>query len=246
MRIGYFAPSYRRPEKSITQSVYPFVTLVVAANEAEAYKANGNEVIECPNKVQGNLSRVRNWILDKYLNEYDCIVILDDDVSYIARWEAHHKHKMTPGQLEEFCEAHAILCKDAGLFFWGINCTHDKGGYREYTPFGFLQYIGGVFQAHMAGSTLRYDEAIPLKEDYDMTLQHIQKHRGCLRVNYAFYLAKQSKQVGGCATYRNAESEAYQFHLLREKWGSHIITTDTRSKRALDHNPIIKLPLRGV
>ena len=60
MRIKIFAPSYKRPEKSITQITYPFVKLVVRESEAEEYLENGNDIIVCPDQAQGNISRVRN------------------------------------------------------------------------------------------------------------------------------------------------------------------------------------------
>lgn len=246
MKVGYFAPSYRRPEKSITQKNYPFVKVVCMESEAEAYRAQGNDIVVCPDKEQGNLCRVRNWILSTYLGQFDCVIILDDDISYIGRWDKRVKNKFTPGELEEFCEAHAILCQDSGLYMWGLNCLVDKGAYREYTPFGFLQYIGGPFQAHMAGSVIRYDERLPLKEDYDITLQHLHKYGGLMRVNYAFYEAKQSEQVGGCSTYRNLEREKAQFEALQRKWGSAIVTTDGKSKKSFDFNPVLKVPLKGV
>ena len=62
MKVKFYAPSYKRPEKSITQIKYPFIKLVVRESEAEAYKKNGNDIIICPNSAQGNISRIRNWI----------------------------------------------------------------------------------------------------------------------------------------------------------------------------------------
>ena len=52
MRIKIFAPSYKRPEKSITQINYPNVKLVVRESEAEEYIANGNDIIVCPDSAQ--------------------------------------------------------------------------------------------------------------------------------------------------------------------------------------------------
>ena len=53
MKIKIFAPSYKRPEKSITQIIYPFVKLVVRESEAEEYRKNGNDIIVCPDSAQG-------------------------------------------------------------------------------------------------------------------------------------------------------------------------------------------------
>lgn len=245
MEIKFFAPSYRRPEKSITQKTYPFVKLVVSEKESEEYIKNGNDVVVCPDSVQGNLCRVRNWILDTFLPTADCVVLVDDDCSGIGRWISQKKIVYKDEELIEFCEMNAILCNDVGFKFWGLNCVVDKGAYREYTPFGTLQYIGGPFQAHLK-NPIRYDENLPLKEDYDISLQHMLKYGGCWRVNYAHYDVKQSEQIGGCATYRNLEYEKEQFFSLQKKWGKDIIVRDRKSKKSFDYNPIIKVPLKGV
>lgn len=247
MKIKIFAPSYKRPEKSITQINYPSVTLVVRESEAEEYRKNGNKIVVCPDNAQGNLCRVRNWILDNlYEDDTECIVLLDDDCSAISVWQEQNLIKLSDSQLIEFCERQSILTQDSELHFWGLNCVTDKGAYREYSPLGFLQYIGGPFQGHLKTSEIRYDENLPLKEDYDMTLQHIHKYGGCLRINYANYNVKQSEQEGGCATYRNLDREKEQFFLLQKKWGKDIVKRDRKSKRSFDYNPIIKVPIKGM
>jgi len=95
-------------------------------------------------------------------------------------------------------------------------------------------------------SSIRYDENLPLKEDYDISLEHIRTYGGCLRINYAHYEVKQAEQAGGCATYRNLKREKEQFFLLQKKWGKDIITRDKASKRSFDFNPIIKVPIKEV
>jgi hypothetical protein len=45
MKIGYFSPSYKRPEKSKTQLIYPFIKLVVRESEAENYIKNGRKLV---------------------------------------------------------------------------------------------------------------------------------------------------------------------------------------------------------
>lgn len=92
-----------------------------------------------------------------------------------------------------------------------------------------------------------------LKEDYDMTIQNCNKYRGCLRVNKYHYNCKQSKQKGGCATYRNYDREAEQLKLLQKKWGKDIVKIDEalnvnakKEKVNIDYNPIIRIPIKGV
>jgi hypothetical protein len=69
----------------------------------------------------------------------------------------------------------------------------------------------------------RFDERIPLKEDYDICVQLLNKHRIVLRVNSYYYNTKQSENKGGCAVMRNIDEEKRQFEILQKKWGSKII-----------------------
>jgi hypothetical protein len=95
---------------------------------------------------------------------------------------------------------------------------------------------------------------LPLKEDYDMTIQQLNKYRKVLRVNKFFYDVKQSEQAGGCADYRNMDKEKEQLRLLQKKWGSDIVRSDNndrshnlkKKKRQIDYNPIIKVPIKGI
>ena len=248
LNVGYFSPSYLRSgDKSLTQHIYPFVKMAVHKFEAKKYEAAGLEVVVIPDKLRGNIANVRNWILEEFLPQYDCVVMMDDDISYVGRWDTQERYKFTPDELEEFCEKHTILCKDGGLYLWGVNCQPtDKGAYREYTPYSFLNFISGSFSAHMQGSDLRYDTKLPLKEDFDMTLQHLHRYGGCMRANFAFFDAKQSEQAGGCAEYRNLDVEKEQFYALQRKWGSDIIKLDTKSRMSFDYNPKMQIPIRGV
>ena len=246
MKVKIYAPSYKRPQKSKTQIIYPSVKLVVCESQADDYVKNGNDIIICPDSAQGNISRIRNWILDNLFYDNDCIMIIDDDCSFIGYYNNQTQFKFKNNELMDFCESSALLCKELGYKHFGFNCVADKGAYREYTPFGFTQYIGSPFSGHLKNSTLRYDEDLSLKEDYDFTLQNIYKYGGCLRINYAHYNVKQAEQMGGCATYRNLDEEKRQFKLLQDKWGKDIVKQDKGSKRSFDFNPILKIPINGV
>jgi hypothetical protein len=246
MKIKYFAPSYKRPQKSSTQKLYPFIKLVVAESEAEEYINNGNDIVIVPDESQGNIARIRNYIVDNLMEDADYIVLMDDDSKGIYYWQYQRSFLIDKNNIEEFCEINSILCDSWGYKFWGLNILPDKAAYREHTPFSTVQYIGAPFQAHSNKSLIRYDEKLPLKEDYDITLQHLYKYGGCLRVNYAFYRVLQAEQTGGCALMRSTEKEESQFNLLQNKWGDRIIQSDKKSKREFDFNPIMHSPIKGV
>jgi hypothetical protein len=226
--------------------MYPDVTLVVAQSEAEEYQSNGNKVVTVPDEVQGNVCRVKNWMLDNLYDDAECLIFLDDDCSSIAYFQEQDRHTLQMDELTRKCVQWAQLCQSWGFRYWGLNCVPDKQSYREMAPFSTLSFIGGPFQAFLKSNDLRYDEQLSLKEDYDMTLQQIHRHGGCLRINFAHFWVKQAEQAGGCASYRNLDRERTQFFALQKKWGRDVIRRDKKSKRSFDFNPKLRVPLKGV
>ena len=264
MNISVNCPSYKRT-KVETLKYLPFCKVWVCESEYESY-INANpehkeNIIPCRKGVQGNLCRIRNHILDtEFENGADVVLIVDDDMKYVGYYEnqiggtyGYIKNRVETEDFLPFIEKYSRLCDEFGFKFWGLNCNIDARSYMQYTPFSTVSYIGGPFQCFLKGNELRYDESLPLKEDYDMTLQNCNKYRGCLRLNKYHYAVKQATQAGGCAAYRNYEREQQQLEALRRKWGSRIVKIDTTNKgktkkvkAKIDFNPIIRIPIKGV
>lgn len=250
MKFEIYAPSYKRPSGTFTEKYLPACTYVVAKSEAKAYEKHGNRVWAVPDSAQGNLCRIRNYILDN--TDARAILLLDDDLQRLQRWNQQKAHRLNTDEAMEFIEQGFNFAMQLGVKFWGINCLPDKGAYREYTPFSLTNYIGGPFQAFI-DCPLRYDEALPLKEDYDMTLQICNKYRKALRLNMYNYVAHQHTNVGGCAAYRTMDRERSQFAALQEKWGSDIVRVDNqggqvnqKKRTNWDINPVVRVPIHGV
>lgn len=262
MKISVNAPSYKRPSDVRTLDYLPFVKIWVDCKEYEEYKKHYPEadIISCPEGVQGNLCRVRNYILKtEFENGADVVLIIDDDFTCLRRYEynefdgfGYDPHIITKDEFLPMVEKYSIIAQDLGAKFWGVNCNCDPMAYRHNTPFSTRSYIGGPFQCFLKGNRCFYDERLPLKEDYDMTIQQLNMERVVLRLNAYHYLCKQSEQKGGCAAYRNRAREEEQFEMLRKKWGGAIIKMDTSNKgrcdkeKRFDYNPIIKIPIQGV
>jgi hypothetical protein len=256
MKVSVNCPSYKRPVVE-TLDYLPFCKVWVDPSEVAAYReANENaEIVECAAGVQGNLCRVRNHILDREFAEgADVVLIIDDDMKGLYYWEDGERVLVESEAFAPTVEKYSRLAAEWGAKFWGVNVSFDKQFYRENTPFSTVSYIGGPFQCFLKGNELRYDERLPLKEDYDMTLQQLNRYRIALRVNKYFYVVKQAKQSGGCATYRNHEREAAQLDALQKKWGRKIVKVDTgvrnhmmrRDRVRRDFNPVIRAPIAGV
>lgn len=262
MRISVNAPSYKRPNEVLTLSYLPFCKIWVDESEVEGYKKSypDAEIVSCPKGVQGNLCRVRNYILaQEFMSGADVVLIVDDDLFRLERYVkedksnfGYIKEKVQTDDFLSFVEKYSIMAEDLGVKFWGVNCNTDPMAFRHASPFSTVSYIGGPFQCFMKGNRCFYDEALPLKEDYDMTLQQLNLERVVLRVNAYHYICKQSVNEGGCASYRNREREKQQIEALRQKWGSDIVKLDTtnkghsKKKKLDDYNPIIHIPIKGI
>lgn len=262
MKISVNVPSYKRPTNIKTLEYLPYARIWVDGSDYDAYKkANPKaKIVKCADGVQGNLCRVLNYILDEeFKRGMDVVLILDDDISYIERFEVsditgygYERYKLSADDVMVMIEKYSIMAKDLGAKFWGININPDQRCYHHNTPFSTKSYIGGPFRCHLKGSRCRYDERLFFKDDYDMTLQQLNMERVVLRVNAYHYICEQSTNVGGLAAYRNRDREYEQCEMLIKKWGGHIFSYDetnkghTSKEKKLDYNLIMKIPIKGV
>lgn len=253
MKISVNVPSYKRPIVK-TLNYLPFATVWVSESQKNEYVKNNPkaDIVTMPDEVQGNISRVRNYILDN--SDSDAVVIMDDDYTGLFYWEQNKKKLVEPDEFKDFIEKYSEICKQWGAKMWGVNINQDKQIYRENAPFSTTNFIGGPFGVFLKENECRYDERIPLKEDYDMTIQQLNKYRRVLRLNKFFYIVKQAEQIGGVAQIRNFKNEQKQLSLLQKKWGSEIVRIDnnnrshnlTKEKNKIDFNPVIRVPIKGI
>lgn len=262
MKIVVCSPSYNRP-KVESFDYLPFLKVYVGKNEVGKYQQENKNfeknINAIPNEFNKNVAMARNYILnEEFKNGADVVCMIDDDLKGIFKYNVDDETKygyikeiIKKQNFMEFLKKYSQICNDLGFKLWGVNCNSDKLSYRHYTPFSFSSVILGPFCCHLKND-LRYDERLPLKEDYDLAIQHLNKYRGILRLNGYFYDCKQSENKGGCATYRNMIKEKEQFDLLQKKWGSRIVKYDkgkragTNKKKQFDYNPIINIPIKGV
>lgn len=247
--MNIYAPSYKRSDGVKTHKIIPDIIYCVHEFEAEKYKEKGYSIEVMPDEVGGNIARVRNYILENFVKEKG--LVIDDDIEgfKIWEWDDDYPNAKEIDDIYEFIEQGFNLCEEFGCRLWGINIIGDKGSYREYTPFSLNNTISGSFMGFL-NNELRFDERIPLKEDYDYSIQNVNKYRKLLRINYAHMIKKDHKNKGGCADYRTIDREVEQLKLLQKKWGKRIVKNDTtqrgKKKKGFDINPIIKIPINGI
>lgn len=256
MKISLNIQSYRRAGNVLTLGICPGANLWVHEFEEEEYRkeCSGTKIKVLSDDLKGNLPRVKNHILEIEEGN-DVIVFLDDDIKYIGYWEKKERRKIEGERMFlQFIQKYSELARTWGMKLWGINLNPDKQVYREYSPFSTLSYISSSFACFLKGNELRYDERFPLKEDYDMTIQQLNRYRKVLRVNKFFYEKLSAENVGGCSLYRNYKREREQLILLQRKWGGEIVKVDEnkrshnlkKKKVQMDFNPIVNVPIKGI
>ncbi len=246
--MNYYSPSYKRAKGVKTHKILPSVIYCVHEFEKEEYINLGYNVEVLPNKLKGNISRVRNYILENFVKEEG--IIIDDDIEDILIWQNidGRAEQIKIEGLDEWIEKGFIMCKDLGAHLWGVNILGDKGSYREYTPFSTTSTISASFMGFI-NNKLKFDEKLPLKDDYDFCINNLNEYRKILRFNNCSLVKKDHGNVGGCADYRNIARETEQINLLAKKWGARIVKFDkvkSEKKKIIDINPIVKVPIKGV
>jgi hypothetical protein len=244
-----YSPSYKRAKGVKTHKTLEGVVYCVHEFEAEDYIKLGHDIEVMPDSIKGNIARVRNYILDNYIGEKG--LIIDDDIEGLKRWDIKDGK---PKQIiidnpQEWVEQGFDMCEDVGAKLWGINILGDKGSYREYSPLSLTNTISASFMGFL-NNELRFDERLPLKDDYDYCLQNLNEYRKILRFNYASMVKKDHGNLGGCADYRTMKREKEQIRLLQKKWGNKIVKLDRTQRgkkiKNFDLNPIVKSPIKGI
>ena len=244
MSFKIYIPTYKRAGKMLTHKVFPEAIIVCPESQVDEYRKYypDMEFMPCPDSVEGNTARKRNWVKDNADTDY--LIMVDDDIRRFYYADNRKQHELSGEHLREVIENGFIMAEDLGTVLWGINLQTDLKFYREYSPFSLTSVVLGPFTGHIKrGNNLRYDERLPLKEDYDYSLQVLWKYRKLLRFNkYSYEAGHINNEDGGCVSIRTWERELEQNILLQKKWGKNIVKFDM--ERSI--NPIVTVPLKGI
>ena len=140
MRISINCPSYKRP-KVETLDYLSTCKVWVAQREYQDYLDANPEftdnIIPVPDNVQGNVCRIRNYILNNELMTNDVVLLIDDDLHKIERFEpngmfGYEKFILSEEELYDMLERYSTLCDEFGFKHWGIMCNQDALSYRQY------------------------------------------------------------------------------------------------------------------
>lgn len=195
----------------------------VAEGDGPAYREAGAlNVIEA-----GRLMPARNRALnDAFAQDRPCLQ-LSDDLTEILLWRGGKRTdplaftdllRLMMSYLAGDCRLVGIA-PTSNTFYAGADVKTQH----------FI--LGDLFLA--APSDIRFDERLPLKEDYDYTCQHIATFGQVARLDFVLANFKHRSNKGGAVDYRTAALEQEAIALLRSKWPAWIKPNPRRENEVL-------------
>lgn len=167
----------------------------------------------------------RNRALDDGHAEGRTVLITDDDLRRCATTEPDGTNTKTEVTAAEAMDRLLNELEASPYFLAGTPPTDNAYFCRRAVTTD--RFIRDGCTAHKPNG-LRYDPALPLKQDYDMTLQHLGAHGGALRLDTLLLTYQQRVKRGGC-DYRTAELEEECVRYLLAKWPDHVVRHATRA-----------------
>jgi hypothetical protein len=202
-------PSKGRAGKVHTLDVLPSATLYVPALEVAAYaNAGARSVVPVPDTVRG-ITATRNWILRHA--DAPRVVMIDDDVreqGWIQVFD--HTALKTPLDeatwLAEFTKLFEVT-EQMNYRVWGTSTESSLRAWYPYFPFRFRSYITASCCGIVNDGRTLFDEAYPVKEDYELCARLINEDGGVVAARYLYWQNSHWHDKGGCHDYRTQAME---------------------------------------
>lgn len=237
-------PSYKRADKLVGKDYFYYAKYVIPKSQEKDYLKvlKAERLIVIPDSHDGNIPKKRNWILKNVARP---LLMIDDDVKNLCMVEGMHdvskkdhqkateKVYLEPDHALKIIKNGFNLAHQWGCIFWGINLNTDGRNYQQYKPFSLNQVILGPFQGHLKHDVL-FDERMGTKDDYDFSLQVLNKYRKVLRLNKYSYDCEHGFNAGGLCSMRTMEKEKEYCRRIMGKWGDKIIKYNLNAKKYTD------------
>ena len=174
----------------------------------------------------GKLIPSRNFALDHAFKKNQICIQLSDDIKEVKTNPSGESVDLE-SVVEEIV---AKFKKTTGVYLLGIPPT-DNPFFAKAIVSKNTFCIGDLFFSKP--NTLRFDEKLTLKEDYDYTLQHCKEYGIVLRYQKYLFTFAHYKNQGGVVSYRNDEEEQKNIRHLKIKWGLAIKDNPKRKNEIL-------------
>jgi hypothetical protein len=196
----------------------------VKNGEKKLYEKSG-----CKNVYEtGNLMQSRNFALEHAFNDNKICVQLSDDIKKITTNQNFGKKKTVTLEYAINDIVNKFI-KVKGVELLGVPPT-DNYFFANKLVVENKFCIGDML--FVKPNELRFDETLSLKEDYDYTLQHINKGK-VIRYQKYLFTFKHYSNKGGAVDIRNDKEEEKNIMILKSKWGDKIRLNPKRKNEIL-------------
>lgn len=210
------------PDSVHSQIYGPVTWYVNPPDQLEEYLMWGAPRIQ----LATGMMDARNRILMDGFSRGLPVLEMNDDVTRIVK--AVEKPESTP-ELRRYTRVVCTLAdlvqdvmdtmREHDLYMGGPACTSNLLGYNIDRPTSFMSFIEADIMLFRPNE-LFFDEMAALKEDYDLTCQHIARYGGVVRRNQWLIEAMRYTNAGGVNTgLRNPENSLNAIEYIRAKWG---------------------------
>ena len=202
------------------------IVFVVNDNKDEIqYKAKGAKYVIKGGSLVGN----RNAALEYCFKKGKICVQIDDDLQSVALNDFTGKRTKQYTNIVTAVEDLLNSFIDSDFNFAGAPPTENPFFATKESQENIL--ITAPFTLTKPNS-IRFDEKLLLKEDYDYTLQHI-KQGGCIRYHKYLFNFKRYGNTGGAVSYRTDNLEQQSIEYLQNKWNDCIKLNPKRDNEIL-------------
>lgn len=207
----------------------PHAWLVPAAEVSEYQAAGATSVIaqDNPHGITG----ARNQALAHARKERAGVCVqLSDDMRRVQR--LGDDGKAHPYTAASAARDLAQALDETGYGYAG--CSPTANAFYAKDRIHRAAFIVGDFSAiDVTRPPLWFDEALPLKEDYDYTLQHYAWNGGVARCDWLLPTFRHRTNPGGAVAYRTAELEQEAIRILKTKWPAFVRDNPRRPNEIL-------------
>jgi len=216
-------PSRGRSSTIGQQSFALFPDAIVCVDESE-HDDYAPIIPKCQlmlHPYMNSLTKIFNFMID---NIEDDIFIVGDDLLKLHCFVGRKNTVYTdPTVIKQVVENAEYVAKRIGAKYFGFSNSPVPFRFQAYNPIKLCGFIAAAYG--VIGKDIRYDESITLREDYDFTLQQLQKNRYVYidtRFHFEQFVPYKNDQPGGLAIYKSSERFAREQAYLKRKWGKYI------------------------
>lgn len=231
--ISYHRAEAQKTLDYLTKNGVPKDSILLSLNDpkdVERYRALYSERAKIICKEKGNAAGNRNNILE-YIGAGKRLVLLDDDVKWFEKWEEVGRQgkmrKIPFGEVVQALEAGFNLAEAYGSRVFGFYPTSNPLFIKQTRESDGEYSFDRLFQGGCMGiitSEDRFDERVPVCDDYEFILRQISNGRGAIRINsYAAVKDKDFTTTGGCYEAYKSGAQKRALLMIAKKY-SHLVT----------------------